>query len=45
VVQPYQPQSQEGATTAGPIVKCMVEGALALQSGQPATGTATTCAK
>jgi peptidoglycan glycosyltransferase len=45
VVLPFQPQSQEGATTAGPIVKCMVEGALALQSGQPATGTATTCAK
>ncbi len=43
VVIPYQPTANFGATIAGPVVKCLVEGALALQAGQPATGTATTC--
>ena len=43
VVLPFQPISQEGASTAGPVAKCMVEGALALQSGQRAFGTPTTC--
>jgi penicillin-binding protein A len=43
VVMPFQVVSQTGATVAGPIVKCLVEGALALQAGQPATGTANTC--
>jgi peptidoglycan glycosyltransferase len=43
VVVPFQPQATEGATVAGPIVKCMIEGALALQSGHKAYGTATTC--
>lgn len=45
VVLPFQPQGQEGASTAGPVAKCMVEGALALQSGQPPSGTSTTCPK
>ncbi len=44
VVLPFQPTGQEGATTAGPVAKCVVEGALALQAGQPPTGTSTTCA-
>ncbi len=43
VVMPFQPVTTEGATVAGPIVKCLVEGALALQSGHKAYGTATTC--
>lgn len=43
VVMPFQPITTEGATIAGPIVRCMVEGALALQSGHKAYGTATTC--
>lgn len=43
VVVPFQAQSAFGATVAGPIVKCLVEGELALQSGLPASGTATTC--
>ena len=43
VVMPFQPVTTEGATVAGPIVKCLVEGALALQSGHHAYGTATTC--
>jgi len=44
VVLPFQPQVQEGATAAGPVIKCMVEGALALQAGLPVSGTPTTCA-
>jgi penicillin-binding protein A len=40
---PYQAYSVTGAEIAGPIVKCVIEAALALQAGQPATGTATTC--
>jgi len=43
VVLPFQPQGQEGATTAGPVAKCMVEAALAVQAGQPASGTSSTC--
>lgn len=43
VVVPYQVISGTGAQVAGPVVKCLVEGALALQSGLPATGTASTC--
>lgn len=43
VVMPFQPVTTEGATIAGPIVKCLVEGALALQAHHPAYGTATTC--
>ena len=43
VVMPFQAVSAFGATVAGPIVKCLVEGELALQSGLPASGTSTTC--
>ena len=43
VVIPFQPVSQTGASVAGPIMKCLVEGALALQSGHRAYGTSTTC--
>jgi peptidoglycan glycosyltransferase len=43
VLMPYQPKSNYGATVAGPIVKCLIEGALAIQAGQPATGTSSTC--
>lgn len=43
VVIPYQPTANFGATIAGPVVKCLLEGALAIQAGQPATGTSTTC--
>jgi peptidoglycan glycosyltransferase len=44
VMMPFQPKSTYGATVAGPIVKCLIEGALAIQAGQPSTGTSTTCA-
>jgi peptidoglycan glycosyltransferase len=44
VAMPFQPKSNYGATVAGPIVKCLIEGALAIQAGQPSTGTSTTCA-
>ncbi|MDH2904241.1 MAG: penicillin-binding transpeptidase domain-containing protein [Actinomycetota bacterium] len=43
VMMPYQPKSNFGATVAGPIIKCLIEGALAIQAGQPATGTSSTC--
>jgi peptidoglycan glycosyltransferase len=43
VVVPYQPTAFFGAPVAGPILKCLLEGALAIQSRLPATGTATTC--
>jgi peptidoglycan glycosyltransferase len=43
VVMPFQAVSAYGATVAGPIVKCLIEGALAIQRHLPATGTATTC--
>jgi peptidoglycan glycosyltransferase len=43
VVMPFQALSAYGATVAGPIVKCLVEGALAIQAGQPSTGTSSTC--
>jgi penicillin-binding protein A len=43
VVMPFQSVSAFGATVAGPIVKCLVEGALAIQHGLPSSGTATTC--
>jgi len=45
VVLPYQAKTGYGATVAGPVVKCLIEGALAIQAGQPPTGTATTCSK
>jgi peptidoglycan glycosyltransferase len=40
---PFQGPSVTGAKVAGPIMKCMIEGALALQAGRPVTGTSTTC--
>jgi peptidoglycan glycosyltransferase len=40
---PYQNYSATGAEIAGPIMKCVIEGALAMQAGLPATGTSTTC--
>ncbi len=40
---PYQAFNVTGAIVAGPIMKCMIEGALALHAGQPVTGTPTTC--
>jgi peptidoglycan glycosyltransferase len=43
VVVPYQPISFYGATVAGPIVKCVIEGALALDANLPPAGTSTTC--
>ena len=43
VLMPYQPKSFYGATVAGPIVKCLIEGALAIQAGLPSTGTSSTC--
>jgi penicillin-binding protein A len=45
VVLPYQAKTGYGATVAGPVVKCLIEGALAIQAGQPPTGTSTTCSK
>ena len=43
-VVPFQVTSATGNSVAGPIMRCLVEGALALQAGQPASGTSTTCA-
>jgi peptidoglycan glycosyltransferase len=43
VVLPNQSLFNWGATIAGPIVKCMVEGALAIDAGLPPTNTYTTC--
>jgi peptidoglycan glycosyltransferase len=43
VVLPYQPESAWGATVAGPVMKCVIEGALAIATGQPPANTYTTC--
>jgi peptidoglycan glycosyltransferase len=43
VVVPNQALYDYGATIAGPIVKCMVEGALAIDAHQPPANTYTTC--
>jgi peptidoglycan glycosyltransferase len=40
---PYQAFNVTGAIIAGPIMKCVIEAALAMKAGLPATGTATTC--
>jgi peptidoglycan glycosyltransferase len=40
---PYQNYSATGASVAGPIMKCVIEAALAIHAGLPATGTSTTC--
>jgi peptidoglycan glycosyltransferase len=45
VVLPFQVQSATGATVVGPVIRCIAEAAAAIQAGQPASGTATTCAK
>jgi peptidoglycan glycosyltransferase len=43
VVLPYQPNYDFGATIAGPVMKCVIEAALAIEAGQPAANTDTTC--
>ena len=43
VIVPYQNISTTGAEAAGPVMKCVIEGALAINQGLPASGTATTC--
>lgn len=43
VVLPFQPVSAWGATVAGPVMKCVIEGALAQAAGQPVANTYTTC--
>jgi penicillin-binding protein A len=45
VVVPNQTLFDWGATVAGPIVKCMIEGALAIDAKQPPAGTYSTCPK
>jgi peptidoglycan glycosyltransferase len=40
---PFQGPSVTGAIVAGPIMKCIIEGAIALAAGQPVTGTSSTC--
>ncbi len=40
---PFQGYSQTGAVIAGPIMKCMIEAAIAMKAGRPITGTSTTC--
>lgn len=40
---PFQGYSRTGAIIAGPIMKCVIEAALAEQAGKPVTGTSTTC--
>jgi peptidoglycan glycosyltransferase len=43
VVVPWQPISDTGAVVAGPIMRCMVEGAVAYEAHQPVSGTSSTC--
>jgi peptidoglycan glycosyltransferase len=43
VVVPFQAKSDSGAAVAGPIMRCVIEGALALAQGRPASGTSSTC--
>jgi peptidoglycan glycosyltransferase len=45
VALPFQPNATEGATTAGPVMNCVLEAALAISTGQPASGTSMTCPK
>jgi peptidoglycan glycosyltransferase len=44
VVLPFQDISNTGATIAGPVIRCMMLGALAYQAHQPVMNTASTCA-
>lgn len=43
VVVPFQHVDATGAAVAGPIMRCVIQGAIALSKGQPASGTASTC--
>ncbi|HVA70219.1 MAG TPA: penicillin-binding transpeptidase domain-containing protein [Acidimicrobiales bacterium] len=43
VVLPFQVTSATGASVAGPVMRCLVEGALAIQSGQRFSMTGSTC--
>jgi peptidoglycan glycosyltransferase len=45
VIVPFQNPSTTGAEVAGPVMKCMIEGAIAMSKGLPAAGTSTTCPK
>jgi peptidoglycan glycosyltransferase len=40
---PFQGSSVTGAQVAGPIMKCMIESAIALSKGEPPANTSTTC--
>ena len=43
VVLPFQPISATGAAVAGPVIRCMMLGAIAYQQHQPVTNTSATC--
>ena len=43
VILPNQALSGTGAAVAGPVMRCMVLGAMAIIKGQPAQGTSSTC--
>jgi peptidoglycan glycosyltransferase len=43
VVVPFQHVDATGAAVAGPIMRCVIQGAIALSKGQPASGTSSTC--
>jgi peptidoglycan glycosyltransferase len=43
VVVPFQSIDYTGALVAGPIMKCLIEGTLAIQAGLSPTGTSSTC--
>jgi cell division protein FtsI/penicillin-binding protein 2 len=43
VVVPFQPTQNFGATVAGPIVKCLVEGVVAMEAGKNPAVAATGC--
>jgi peptidoglycan glycosyltransferase len=43
VLLPNQALSATGAEVAGPVMKCMIEGALARAAGQPVSNTSSTC--
>ncbi|MGA2123121.1 MAG: penicillin-binding transpeptidase domain-containing protein [Acidimicrobiales bacterium] len=40
---PFQAFDVTGAIEAGPVMKCVIEAAIAMSQGKPATGTSTTC--
>ena len=43
VVVPYQAVSDCGATVAGPVMKCVIEAAIAIDDKHPPANTYTTC--